>query len=116
MQTTFVALEHVIDVIGHVAGVHLPELPALTTLLVWTANSSYRLVATGGSNVYVQGGTCFTDPTAACVDGARIGSSLLRVGWIGVGFGMEIRARGRVISTSPVRAIATEAPGIPTVH
>jgi hypothetical protein len=110
VQTNFVSLEHVVYVIGDVAGVHLHELSPFTTLLVSTRNSSYRLIVTSGSNVYVQGGTLFTEPTAAFVDGSTIGSTLLRVGWIGVGFGMEIRAGGRVIATSPVRAITTERP------
>ena len=100
-----------VDVIGDVAGVHLHELPPFTTLVIWTTNSSYRVIVTGGSNVYVQGGTLLPEATAACIDGARLGSSVLRTGWIGVGFAMEIRAGGRRIVTSPVRAIsASEQP------
>ena len=113
MRTNAVTLDDISDVIGDVAGVHLHDLPPFTTLVVSTTNSSYRVIVTGGSNVYVQGGTLVPEPTAACIDGARLGSSILRAGWIGVGFGMEIRAGGRLIITSPVRAIRAERPGVP---
>ena len=96
-------------------GVDLHQLPTLTTLRVSTMNSAYQVVIMEGSSIYVQGGTFFPNLTAASVDGARIGGSLLRVGWIIVGVPMEIRAEGRLILTSPVRAIAIEPPGIPTV-
>jgi hypothetical protein len=88
----------------------------LTTLLVWTRNSLYRFVVIEGARAYVQGGTFFPDPTPACLDGATVGGSLLKVEWIGVGFLMEIRAGGKRIVTSPVRAIATEPPRMSIVH
>ena len=106
----------VVDLMDHVDGVHLRQHPPLTTLLVWTRNSLYRIVVTEGSNVYVQGGTFFPELTSAHLDGASMGGSFLRVGWIGVGLPMEIRAGARRIVTSPVRAIATERPAVPVVH
>jgi hypothetical protein len=105
-----------VDFMGHVQSVRLRQLRPLTTLLVWTRNSLYRLVVTDGCNIYVQGGTFFPEPTSAHLDGASVGGSLLRVGWIGVGLPMEIRAGARRIVTSPIRAIATEQPGVPVVH
>ena len=103
-------LDRFVDAVDGVEGVHLRQLPPLTTLLVHTRNSQYRLVVTQGTAIFVQGGAFFPDPTPAHLDGASIGGSCLKVGWIGVGLLMEIRAGGRRIITSPVRAIYTEPP------
>ena len=119
-QTTLVraaTLDKFVDAVDEADGVHLRHLPPLTTLLVHTRNSQYRLVVTQGTAVFVQGGAFFPDPTPAHLDGASIGGSCLKVGWIGVGLLMEIRAGGRRIITSPVRAIYTEPPaGHSRVH
>jgi hypothetical protein len=71
-------------------------------------NSLYRVVVTHGTEIYVQGGAFFPDPTSASLEGASVGGSCLRVGWIGVGLLVEFRSGGRRIITSPVRAITTE--------
>ena len=92
----------------HVEGVELDRLEPLTTLLVWTWNSLYRVVVAQGSAVLVQGGLFFPEPTPAEVDGASTGGSLLKSGWIGVGLLMELRVGSRRIVTSPVVAIVTE--------
>ena len=97
-------------------GVHLRHLPPLTTLLVRTMNSLYRVVITQGPEVYIHGGAFFPNPTWACLDGASIGGNYLKVGWIGIGLRMEIRSEGRRIITSPVQAIITEPPSAPVVH
>ena len=94
--------------IENIEGVHLGHLPPFTTLLVRTVNSLYRVVITNGPEVYVQGGAFFPDPTLAYLDGAGIGGSCLRAGWIGVGLWVEIRSGGRRIITSRVRTIETE--------
>ena len=94
----------------------LNQLEPLTTLLVWTWNTLYRLIVSEGSDVLVQGGSHFPEPTPAYVAGASAGGRLLKTGWIGVGFVMELRANGKYIVTSPVVAIATEAPGVSVVH
>jgi hypothetical protein len=109
-------LDLFIDLVDAVEGVHLEQLPPLTTLLVWTWNSQYQLVVREGSHVYVQGGTFFPDPTSAHVDGASLGGSLLKMGWIGVGFVMEFRVGASRIMTSPVLAIATERLDNQLVH
>jgi hypothetical protein len=109
-------VERVLEVIDDVAGVHLHDLPPLTTLFVWTRNSSYEIVVVKGPNTYIQRGTHFPDPSPAYLDGANIGGSLLRVGWIGVGFPMETRAAGQHVVTTPVRAITTKRRGLATVH
>ena len=109
-------MDRFIDFMARLEGVHLRQLPPLTTVLTWTKNSLYRIVVTEGSDVYVQGGAFFPNPTSAQLDGASMGGGLLKVGWIAVGLPMEIRVGGRRVVTSPVRAITTERPGIPVFH
>jgi hypothetical protein len=92
---------------GDVDGVNLRHLAPFTTLLLRTMNSLYRVVITQGPEVYIQGGAFFPDPTSAYLDGASIGGSWIRVGWVGVGRRVEIRSGDRRIITSPVRAITT---------
>ena len=104
------------DFMENVAGVDLRDLPPLTTLLVRTANSLYRMVITRWPEVYIQGGDFFPDPTAAYVDGASSGGSCLRAGWIGVGLLVELRSAGRRVTTSPVVAITTEQAANSVVH
>ena len=109
-------MNRIVDAMGRGAGVDLSQLPPLTTLLVWTRNSLYRIVVGGGSAVYVQGGQFFPDPTPARFDGASLGGAVLKAGWIVVGLLMEIQDGDSRIITSPVRAIAAEAPQHPVVH
>jgi hypothetical protein len=101
-------LDQLVDVLADAEGVHLRHLPPLTTVLVRTVRSVYRVVITQWPEVYVHGGSFFTDPTRACLDGASLGGTCLKVGWIVLGMRMEIRALGRRIVTSPVCAISTE--------
>ena len=108
-------LDGIGNLVDDTAGVHLRDLPPFTTLFVWTMNSLYRVVVTQWPEVYVQGGAFFPDPTLAYVDGASIGGSCLKVGWISAGLLVEIRTGGRHIITSPVLAIATEVSSLP-VH
>jgi hypothetical protein len=109
-------LDRIGDLVDDTAGVRLRDLPPFTTLLVWTMNSVYRVVITQWPEVSIQGGAFFPDSTSASLDGASIGGSCLRVGWIGVGLLVEIRAGDRHIITSPVRAITTEQPSNLLVH
>jgi hypothetical protein len=106
----------IFDVMDPVDSVNLPELPPLTTLLVWTMNSMYRVVVAEGSNVYVQGGSYFRNPTSAHLEGASIRGGLLMVGRISVGLLMELRTVDDHIVTSPVLAISTERPSKTVVH
>src|SRR5678809_282315 len=73
-----------------VEGVELCELEPMTTVLVWTWNSLYRVVVSEGSDVLVQGGLLFPQPTPAHVDGASTGGGPLKIGWIGLGLMMEL--------------------------
>jgi len=109
-------LDRIDDLVDDTAGVRLRDLPPFTTLLVRTVNSLYRLVITQWPEVYIQGGALFPDPTPAYVDGASIGGSCLRLGWISVGRAMEIHSEGRHISTSTVRTITTEQASSLIVH
>jgi hypothetical protein len=101
-----------LELIQRADGLELGQLEPLTTLLVWTWNTLYRVVVAEGSDVLVQGGSHFPEPTPAHVDGASAGGSLLKTGWIGVGLVMELRAKGKRVVTSPVVAIATHSPRI----
>ena len=109
-------MEGFVDLIDHGEGVHLSQFAPLTTLLVWTWNSQYRLVVMDHSHVCVQGGACFPGPTSARLDGASKRDGLVMSGWICLGLAMELRAGGMRILTSPVLAITTEAPRDPIVH
>jgi len=88
-------------------GVHLRDLAPMTTLVVRTRNSEYRIVVSSGDEVLVKGGQFFPSLTEARFSGASIGGSFLKVGWIGIGLRMEILADGRRIVTSPVHHIVT---------
>ena len=89
-------------------GVALRSLEPLTELRVQTRNTCYRIVVSRDSDIVIQGGTFFPDPTHAHVEGASLGGNLLKVGWIGVGLRMEILAEGRRIVTTAVRSIARD--------
>ena len=91
-----------------VQGVYLRDLEPLTRLVVRTCNSEYQFLVSAGGDVLVEGGRFFDHPTPAVLEGASLGGSFLKVGWIGVGLRMEIRDASRRIVTSPVRHIATE--------
>jgi hypothetical protein len=99
-----------------VQGVYLRDLQPMTRLLVQTCNSEYRIVVSSGSAVLVEGGRYFERPTTAVLDGASLGGSFLKIGWIGVGLRMEIRAESRLVVTSPVRRIARHDDLAPGVH
>jgi hypothetical protein len=105
--------------VGEVAdapGISLPSLDPLTTLLVRTRNSTYRVIVSQGTSVIVQGGQFFPDATPARIDGSGFGGSLLKTGWIGVGLRMEIFANGERIITTPVRDVTIEDRRAPLLH
>jgi hypothetical protein len=104
------------DVVDHSEGVQLGQLPPLTTLLVRTMNSLYRVVIVEATDVCVQGGEFFRNPERASLDGSSTERRCLKVGWIGVGRMMEIRSQGRHITTTPVRGIVIEPPLHAIVH
>jgi hypothetical protein len=89
-------------------GVSVRDLEPLTTLLVRTCNSRYRIIVSRNTAILVQGGRFFPEVTDARLEGSSAGGSFLKVAWIGVGLRMEISAGGQRIVTSPVRAITRE--------
>lgn len=101
-------LEGIGVLVEDMAGLNLSDLPPFTSLLVWTVNSLYRVVVARWPEVYVQGGAFFPDPKLASIEGASLGGTCLRVGWICLGLRMEIRSGRWRILTSPVLAITTQ--------
>jgi len=109
-------MESYFGVMNVLDSVHLTDLPPMTTLLVCTINSFYRVVVADGADVYVQGGDYFPEPTSAHVDGASISGGMLMVGWIGVGLLIEFRSDNNRVVTSPVLAITRERSNHYLVH
>lgn len=107
-------LDGFVQTASNTDGVDLRELEPLTTLIVRTCNTRYRIIVSRNTDVLVQGGRFFPEVTEAHLDGSSAGGSFLKVAWICVGLRMEISADGQRIVTSPVRAIATERAAPPT--
>jgi hypothetical protein len=94
--------------VSSASGVRLSELSVIDELEVQTRNSSYRITILDPADgrVLVQGGAFFPLTRAARLGGASLGGSMLKVGWIGCGFCIEIHCEQQRIVTTPVRAIA----------
>jgi hypothetical protein len=88
-------------------GVNIREMEPLTTLLVQTTNSLYRIIPleAGRSRIMVQGGPFFPDFVEAHLAGSTFGGSSLKLHWIGGGLQMEINSGGERFITSPVRSL-----------
>ena len=108
--TREVTLDGFLDATMCGGGVALQGLTPLTSLVVHTRNTRYHIIVLGGDEIVIQGGAFFADPTPARFEGASAGRSLLRVGWIGVGLRMEIRAAGQRVVTTAVRSIICAGP------
>ncbi len=110
-------LDGFVDDVAGGRGIHLRDVEPLTTIVVRTHNSCYRILLThDGTGAIVRGGAFFPDPTPARIDGSGCGGTLLKVGWIGVGLRMEIFTAGRRIITSPVRDVTLECASSGSVH
>ena len=109
-------LDGFVDDVGDARGIHLRDVEPLTTIVVQTHNSRYRIVMTGAASAIVQGGRFFTDPTPARIDGSGFGGSVLKTAWIGVGLKMEIFANDQRIITSPVLDVTLEHTSSASVH
>jgi len=107
-------LDGFVDELANARGIHLRNVEPLTTIVVRTQNSRYRILITDGTAAIVRGGAFFPEPAPARIDGSSFGGTLLKVGWIGIGLRMEIFANGRRIITSPVRDVTLERSG--SVH
>jgi hypothetical protein len=75
----------------------LTDVDALTTLVVRTAHSVYRItvLTPHRREVLVHGGAFFPDHTRACLAGSSFGGSCLKLGWVGVGLHLEFHAEGQ---------------------
>ena len=89
-------------------GISLRDLEPLTSLIVITCNTHYRIVVSRENAIQVQGGRFFPELTSAQLEGSSAGGSFLKVAWIGVGMRMEIFAHGQRIVTSQVQRIMRE--------
>jgi hypothetical protein len=109
-------LDGFINDLADAPGISLREVEPLTTIVVRTHNSCYRILIEHDTTAIVRGGAFFPDPTPARIDGSGFGGTLLKVGWIGIGLRMEIFTNGRRIITSPIRDMAVERAPSGSVH
>jgi hypothetical protein len=90
--------------------VELATLLAFDTIVVRTVNSHYRIVLldpeTGRS--LLEGGQ-FTEAAEGRVFGSSSGgSSMPRIGWLGVGLRFEAWANGMYIRSSPIQSLSVQ--------
>lgn len=92
-------------------GLAIEALDVGTSLIVCTCNSEYRLIVLDGvrRSVLVKGGLLLPTATQACLQGASVGGSFVRTGWIGVGLRLEILVDRKRIVTSRVRSVIVES-------
>ena len=107
------SLGRFISAAEHAGGVSLTELSPIDQLEVRTRNTLYRitLVDAREGRVLVQGGAFFPVQAEARLSGGSLGGSLLKIGWIGCGFCMELHHAGQRIVTTGVREIRRLGPG-----
>jgi hypothetical protein len=93
-------------------GINLREAEPLVPILVTTQNSRYRIIPLrwGDSDVLVQGGLFFPEPTEARLAGSTFGGSFLKMHWVTIGMHMDIDTEngGGPIITTRVADIRTE--------
>jgi hypothetical protein len=96
---------------GCVEGMALQTLEAGTVLNVITRHSEYRVVVsdTVRQRVFVTGGPMFPESAEVRFEGATAGGNLLKVGWFGVGFRLEMSIGAQRITTSPVQSITIKS-------
>jgi hypothetical protein len=96
-------------------GLNLGELSALDRITARTHYSTYEIVVVSPTSgeVLVRGGQFFPEFAPARLAGASLGSSMLKMRSMYVGFSIEFALDGRVIITSPVRTIAVKSASLP---
>ena len=89
-------------------GVMVEALEVGTVVTAWTKHSCYRLVIVDPANrlARVTGGSLFKEPTEVRIEGATIGGSMIKSGWIGAGLRMELSIGLRRITTSRVKFLS----------
>jgi hypothetical protein len=90
-------------------GIAIESLEPGATLVVRTRNSRYRFVILSEpSFVLVKGGALFPQATIVRLVGATASGSVLKMGWILVGFRMEMWLGSVRITSSHVRSVAID--------
>ena len=94
-------------------GIEVDRLGDLDTLIVETQNHEYVITVIDGreGEIVLRGGQFFPEMTRACLAGATLGGSFIKVRGIYLGFSMEFLYEGRRIITSSVRTIAVTRHG-----
>src|SRR5262249_6212158 len=97
-------------------GVDLHRLAVNDAIQMRTENSEYRIVLLDPADlrVEVQGGSFLPRPTEATIRGATVGGAMLKIGWISVGFQVELvyypaRNQMQSVVTSPVKKLSLES-------
>ena len=112
MSDTHATLQRIVHSPGAAEGVAIDSLAPGTTLVVTTHNSYYRLVILlDPSVVLIRGGTMFPEATVVRLHGSTAGGGALNVGWILVGFQLEMWLGSVRIRSSRVRSVSIE--GVP---
>src|SRR5262245_27933730 len=93
-----------------VGAISIDALTPGTILIVHTHNSRYRIALLDEPRVaLVEGGAQFQEPTVVRLEGATVGPTALKMGWILVGFPIEMQRGFARIRSSPVRAVSIAA-------
>src|SRR5258705_390593 len=90
-------------------GVEVTTLQPFDTIVLRTANSSYRLLLLdpGTGHAILQGGQVAEPMEVSVIGSSSLGSSI-RTGWIGVGLRVEALANDSYIRTSEVKWLSVE--------
>ena len=106
----YCTLDGVTRIDSALEGVSLRTLAAYDTIQAQTVNNVYEifLLDPESGRALVRGGKYFAEPTEATVNGSTFGGSVLKMGWLGVGLRIEIRANGKRTVTSPVQSLRVE--------
>jgi hypothetical protein len=91
-------------------GVWIDALDIGSVLTVWTQHSCYRfeIVDASARLARVTGGSLFPEATDVRIQGATVGGSMIKAGWVGVGLRMEFMAGARQITTSRVKFLSVD--------
>jgi hypothetical protein len=105
----YATLEDVLSSADETYGISIDSLEPGTTIRVTTRHSHYRFVVLDPpGEVLVTGGPMFAEGTIVRLEGSTVGDSVLKVGWILVGFKMEMRFRAVRIVSSRVLAVTIQ--------
>jgi hypothetical protein len=114
----YLTLDWVTEISDELEGVTLEKLKPCNTIHARTRNSDYEifLLDPESGRALVKGGKYFAEPVEATVSGSSFGGSMLKMGWLGVGLGMEFNANGQYVMTSPVEELRVEHESLSLDH